>query len=155
MSRENQLRVGMISWAHVHAEFRAKALSEIPTARIVAISDDDEERGRHAADRFGVANFSTDWRHVVERDDVDVVFVHSENALHAEQVIACAEAGKDVFCEKPIATDLVDADRMVDAVERAGVAVSERIPCIAAPLGSTETYLRTKKTKMGHLLEEI
>src|SRR6058998_3540122 len=43
----------------------------------------------------------------------------------------------------------------VEAVERAGVAVSERIPCIAAPLGSTETYLRTKKTKMGHLLEEI
>jgi GTP cyclohydrolase II len=43
----------------------------------------------------------------------------------------------------------------VDAVERAGVEVSERIPCLAAPLGSTETYLRTKKTKMGHLLEEI
>jgi GTP cyclohydrolase II len=43
----------------------------------------------------------------------------------------------------------------IEAVERAGVEVSERIPCIAAPLGSTETYLRTKKTKMGHLLEEI
>src|SRR5437762_4473408 len=43
----------------------------------------------------------------------------------------------------------------VEAMERAGVRVVERIPCIAAPLGSTETYLRTKKTKMGHLLEEI
>jgi predicted dehydrogenase len=121
MSRERELRVGMISWAHVHAEFRAKALSEIPGTRIVAISDDDEQRGREAADRFGVSDFTTDWRRIVERDDVDVVFVHSENARHAEQVVACAEAGKDVFCEKPIATDIADADRMVEAVERAGV----------------------------------
>jgi len=43
----------------------------------------------------------------------------------------------------------------VEAVERAGIRVAERIPCIAAPLDSTETYLRTKRTKMGHLLEEI
>jgi GTP cyclohydrolase II len=43
----------------------------------------------------------------------------------------------------------------VEAVERAGIHVSERIPCLVAPLDSTETYLRTKKTKMGHLLEEI
>jgi GTP cyclohydrolase II len=42
----------------------------------------------------------------------------------------------------------------VEAVERAGIRVAERIPCIAAPLDSTETYLRTKRTKMGHLLEE-
>jgi GTP cyclohydrolase II len=43
----------------------------------------------------------------------------------------------------------------VDAMERAGIRVTERIPCLAAPLDSTETYLRTKKTKMGHLIEEI
>jgi GTP cyclohydrolase II len=43
----------------------------------------------------------------------------------------------------------------VEAMERAGIRVTERIPCIAAPLDSTETYLRTKKTKMGHLIEEI
>jgi predicted dehydrogenase len=119
MSKE--LRVGMISWAHVHAEFRAKALSEIPGVRIVAISDDDEQRGRDAASRFGVPEFTSDWRRVVERDDIDVVFVHSENALHADQVEAAADAGKDVFCEKPIATTIADADRMVAAVERAGV----------------------------------
>ena len=43
----------------------------------------------------------------------------------------------------------------IEAVERAGIRVAERIPCQAAPLGSTEIYLRTKKTKMGHLLEEF
>ncbi|MBI1788808.1 MAG: GTP cyclohydrolase II [Acidobacteria bacterium] len=43
----------------------------------------------------------------------------------------------------------------VRAVERAGVLVAQRVPCLVAPLDSTETYLRTKKTKLGHLLEEL
>src|SRR5215470_13316905 len=112
------LRVGMISWAHVHAEFRAKALSEIAGTRIVAIADDDETRGRAAAKRWG-ASFVGDWRDLVQRADVDVVMVHSENARHADQVVAAAEAGKHVFCEKPIATAVADAERMVAAVEKA------------------------------------
>jgi predicted dehydrogenase len=116
-----QARIGMISWAHVHAEFRARALSEIPGARVVAISDDDEVRGRSAAQRFGVSEFTPDWRDIVARDDVDIVMVHSENSRHAEQVIAAAHAGKHVFCEKPIATSVADATDMVEAVRDAGV----------------------------------
>jgi predicted dehydrogenase len=116
-----ELRIGMISWAHVHAEFRAKALKELPGTRIVAISDDNEQRGRSAAQRFNVTDFIYDWRDLVRRDDIDVVMVHSENARHADQVIAAAQAGKHVFCEKPIATSSSDARRMLEAVEKAGV----------------------------------
>ena len=111
----------MISWAHVHAEFRAKALKELPNTRIVAISDDNEERGRAAAERFGVDNFVNDWKQLVRRDDIDVVMVHSENSRHVDQVVASAEAGKHIFCEKPVATSRVDAERMVKAVDKAGV----------------------------------
>lgn len=116
-----ELRVGMISWAHVHAEFRAKALSEIPGARVVAISDDNEARGRGAAKRFGVGKFHKDWRDLLADPEVDVVMVHSENSRHADQVVAAAEAGKHVFCEKPVATRTADAVKMVKAVEAAGV----------------------------------
>lgn len=117
----SDLRIGMISWAHVHAEFRAKAISEIPGATIVAIADDDEARGRAAAERWGVDSFTTDWRELVARDDLDIVMVHSENSRHAEQVIAVAASGKHVFCEKPIATTLADAQAMAHAVRAAGV----------------------------------
>jgi predicted dehydrogenase len=117
----HEIRIGMISWAHVHAEFRARAISEIPGARIVAIADENEARGRSAAERFGVADFTTDWRELVARDDLDLVMVHSENGNHVEQVIAVAESGKHVFCEKPIATRLEDAVAMAAAVQRAGV----------------------------------
>lgn len=115
------IRVGMISWAHVHAEFRAQALAEIPGVRVVAISDDDEARGRAAAARFGVDDFVPDWRDLVTRDDVDVVMIHSENSRHRDQVIAAAEAGKHVFCEKPVATTVADATAMAAAVRAAGV----------------------------------
>jgi predicted dehydrogenase len=121
MREPRTVRIGMISWAHVHAEFRARAISEIPGARIVAIADDDEVRGRAAAERWGVTEFVTDWRDLIARDDIDVVMVHSENAVHVEQVIAAARAGKHVFCEKPIATSVTDAKRMAAAVREAGV----------------------------------
>jgi predicted dehydrogenase len=117
----DDIRIGMISWAHVHAEFRAKAIGEIPGARVVAIADEDEARGRSAAERFGVDDFTTDWRALVARDDIDVVMVHSENGNHVDQVIAAARAGKHVFCEKPIATKLEDAQAMAAAVREAGV----------------------------------
>jgi predicted dehydrogenase len=116
-----ELRVGMVGWAHVHAEFRAKALKELPGTRIVAVSDDNEQRGRAAAKRFGVQEFVPNWRDLVRRDDIDAVMVHSENSRHVDQVTAAAEAGKHVFCEKPVATNAADARRMVQAVESAGV----------------------------------
>jgi predicted dehydrogenase len=121
VTEPRQIRIGMISWAHVHAEFRAKAISEIPGARIVAIADDNEARGRSAAERWGVESFTTDWHELVARDDLDLVMVHSENAVHVDQVIAVAESGKHVFCEKPIATEVADAKRMAEAVAKAGV----------------------------------
>jgi len=117
----DEARIGMISWAHIHAEFRARAISEIPGARIVAISDDNEVRGKDAADRWQVADFTPDWMSLVGRDDIDIVMVHSENGRHAAQVIAAAQAGKHVFCEKPVATTPADAQRMADAVRLAGV----------------------------------
>jgi len=118
---KSELRVGMISWAHVHAEFRAKALSEIPGTRLVAVSDDNEERGRSAAKRFGAGRFHKRWQDLVADPEVDIVMVHSENSRHADQVVAVAEAGKHVFCEKPVATRVADAVRMVAAVDKAGV----------------------------------
>jgi predicted dehydrogenase len=68
-----------------------------------------------------VSEFIPDWRDLVRRDDLDVVMVHSENSRHVDHVIAAAEAGKHVFCEKPMATSAADALKMVQAIENAGV----------------------------------
>jgi myo-inositol 2-dehydrogenase/D-chiro-inositol 1-dehydrogenase len=62
-----------------------------------------------------------DWRELLDRTDVDAVILGSPSALHAEQVVAFAGAGKHVFCEKPIATDLASADRALAAADAGGI----------------------------------
>jgi predicted dehydrogenase len=70
---------------------------------------------------FGWERYETDWRKVVANPEIDVIDVSTPGNLHAEIAIAAAEAGKAVFCEKPIGNTLEEATRMLEAVEKAGV----------------------------------
>ena len=72
--------------------------------------------------KWGYESLETDWQKLVERDDIDLVDVCTPNFMHKDCVIAAAEAGKIVVCEKPIAMNVAEAQEMVDAVEKAGVA---------------------------------
>lgn len=74
-----------------------------------------------AAARFGWEETATDWRAVVERDDIDVVDICTPGDSHAEIAIAAARAGKAVLCEKPLANSVRDAERMLAAVRKARV----------------------------------
>ncbi len=73
------------------------------------------------ADRWGWAETETDWHRIVERDDIDIVDIGLPTHLHAETAIAAARSGKHVFCEKPIALNLAEAEAMLAAAEQAGV----------------------------------
>jgi predicted dehydrogenase len=77
------------------------------------------ERARQS---LGWEEGATDWRDVVRRKDIDLVDVCTPGDSHADIAIAAARAGKHVFCEKPLANSLKDAERMLAAVEKAGVA---------------------------------
>jgi len=74
-----------------------------------------------AARRLGWREASTDWRAVVERPEIDVVDICTPGDSHAEIAVAAAEAGKAVLCEKPLANTRAESERMLAAVESAGV----------------------------------
>jgi predicted dehydrogenase len=74
-----------------------------------------------AGRQLGWEETATDWRRVIERPDIDIVDICSPGDTHAEMAIAAAQAGKAVFCEKPLANTVADAERMLAAVERARV----------------------------------
>jgi predicted dehydrogenase len=73
------------------------------------------------AERWGWEHSATDWQEVVKRADVDVVDISAPGNVHAEIGIAAAEAGKHVFCEKPLTFTLADGKKMLAAVRKAGV----------------------------------
>ena len=90
-----------------------------PVLEIVA--DIDAKALERWAGEFGFARWTTNWREVVEDPRVDVVDITTPNALHAEMAIAAAQAGKHIYCEKPLATTSADAARIVAAVTKSGV----------------------------------
>ena len=73
------------------------------------------------AENWGFTSFETDWRKLVARGDVDLIDIASPNDTHAEIAIAAAAAGKMVMCEKPLGRNAAELEKMVAAVESAGV----------------------------------
>ena len=121
------VRVAILSFAHSHANGYAGVLTRLPDVELVAIADEDAERGKAAAAQFG-GEWIADYREVVKRDDVDAVVICSENVRHKEMTIAAAEAGKHVLCEKPLATTVEDAQAMIDACVKHGVKLQTAFP---------------------------
>src|SRR3989454_11249198 len=74
------------------------------------------------ASRWGYESVETDWRKLIERDDIDLIDICTPNNTHAEIAIAAARAGKMILCEKPLALNAEEAEKMVAAVEKAKVA---------------------------------
>jgi len=89
--------------------------------RLASVSDVVEERAAQLADEFGAESWTTDYREIIDDRSVDAIFVTSSTSTHREVVIAAAEAGKAIFCEKPIALTLEDTDEMIAAIDRKGV----------------------------------
>jgi predicted dehydrogenase len=74
-----------------------------------------------AAAQFNVKKFTSEAMDVITDPDVDAVWICSPSQYHADQIKACAENGKHVFCEKPIATDLAETVEAINACNEAGV----------------------------------
>jgi len=113
---------GLMGRAHAHGYTVAPHVRELGvTPRLRVISGRDEAAVAAAAARYGVAEWTRDWREVVTRSDVDIVDVCTPPGAHAEVVEAAAAAGKAVVCEKPLAADFASAHRAAHAAADAGV----------------------------------
>lgn len=126
------LRIAMLSFAHVHANGYAEAVAKHPEATIQCIWDDDPERGRAAAERFGVPLYR-DLGAVVGSPEVDAVVVNAPTSQHPEVIKAAIEHGKHVFTEKALTITTREADEIVDAVHRSGIKFMISLPSRTRP----------------------
>ncbi|MFI7016415.1 Gfo/Idh/MocA family protein [Streptomyces sp. NPDC050164] len=119
------LRVGMVGYAFMGAAHSqgwrtAGRVFDLPLNPVQAvICGRDAAAVRAAADRHGWASTETDWRALVERDDVDLVDICTPGDSHAEIALAALAAGKHVLCEKPLANTVEEATSMARAAEEA------------------------------------
>src|SRR3954468_20788230 len=117
--------IGLIGYAfmgaaHSQAWRTAPHFFDLPMRpQLTVLAGRDAVRVADAAVRLGWSSVETDWRRVLDRDDVDLVDVCTPGDTHAEIAIAALEAGKHVLCEKPLANTVAEAEAMAEAAARA------------------------------------
>lgn len=114
---------GFMGRTHSNAFRQAPAFFDLDrTPVLTAVCSRTPGKAQAFAQNWGYASSETDWRAMIDRDDIDLIDIASPNDTHEEIAIAAAEAGKMVMCEKPLGRNAAESQRMVDAVNRAGVA---------------------------------
>lgn len=125
MTTAKPLRVGMAGYAfmgaaHSHAWRTAPRFFDLPLQpQLTAVAGRNADGVRAAAAKLGWESAETDWRRLIERDDIDLIDICTPGNTHAEIAIAALEAGKHVLCEKPLANSVDEAERMTAAAEEA------------------------------------
>src|SRR6516162_8615303 len=111
------------------ARFHARALAEVPGARLVALVSRNPANARAVAETVGVScDVSTELAPVLARKDVDIVIVATPSGAHMEPAVAAAEAGKHVVVEKPLEVTVERCDRIINACDRHGVKLCTIFP---------------------------
>jgi len=116
-----KVRIGMIGAGRigrVHAETIAMGL---PDAELCAVSDIYFDAARQCADLYRIPKAVKSHREIMQDPDIDAIFICSSTDTHSQMIIEGAQAGKHIFCEKPIDFDLGRIDQALDAVNQAGV----------------------------------
>src|SRR6266545_4743328 len=121
------LNVGMIGYgfmgrAHSNAYAKVNHFFDLEYRPILkAVCARNADRAKAFQAKWGYESVETDWRKLIERKDIDLVDICVPNNLHAEIALAAAQAGKMILCEKPLAMNGPEGQKMIDAVERAKV----------------------------------
>jgi len=123
--------------AHTNAWANVAHFFDLELKPVLKVVCDTNEPAMEAfAAKWGWQETETDWRKLIERDDIDIVDICTPPGIHKEIAVAAAHAGKHVFCEKPIALSCAEATEMRDAAEAAGIVnylnhEYRRVPAIA------------------------
>ena len=116
----DRIRFGIIGTGRITRRLVAE-LQSTEGAAVTAIASRTEDRAQWYADQYGIAAAVTGYQNLLTREDVDAVYISLPPSMHAEWSIAAAAAGKDVLCEKPLATTTAEAKSIDQACRENGV----------------------------------
>ena len=119
MPIERRVRIGVIGLG-IMGEQYIRAFRNHPLAEVTAAASRTPERAAEVANRYSIPTACAEWRELVERQDVDAVYVATPDHLHYEPARAALEAGKHVLIEKPMTLDVDEADALIEMARKSG-----------------------------------
>src|SRR3974390_55328 len=118
-----KLGVGVVGVGTMGRQHAQNIRCLIPEARLIGVADADLKRAEQAAAELEIGHYYNSVEALVEHPDIQAVVIVTPAKFHAAAIRVCAQAGKDIFCEKPFTLALEEADEMVDITRKAGVRV--------------------------------
>lgn len=112
MAAHDLLRIGLVGLGRLGKRHAQNLAERVPGAKLVAVCSPVAEEREWAKNALGVEALHADLRELLARGDVDAVFLVTPTALHPGQIVQALQAGKHVFCEKPLALDLAECRRV-------------------------------------------
>ncbi|MDQ3809380.1 MAG: Gfo/Idh/MocA family oxidoreductase [Chloroflexota bacterium] len=113
--------MAVIGVGAIGAHHARNLASRVPGARLAGVADPMPDAAQEIAAALGGVRWSLDYEDLLSDDSVEAVVVATPARFHADAIVAAAQAGKAVFCEKPISHELAEADRAIEAAHAAGV----------------------------------
>ena len=141
-----EVKLGIVGTGQI-GKMHLTKYQQVPGARMIAACDVNEAELKRVAQQFSIPHVFTDFRQLLAMDEVVAVDVCLHNNLHAPVSIAAMEAGKHVYCEKPLAGSHTDAARMCETAKRTGRMLSMQL----GSLYGKDTAAAQRLIKDGHL----
>ncbi len=142
------IRLGIISFAHMHAYSYADCITQLEGVELAGVFDEDENRANEAAKQFHTQAF-TDCGALLQQD-IQGVVICTENIHHKKYTLMAADAQKHILCEKPIATNIADANEMIDHCKQQGVQLMIAFPCRYSTVINRVHFI-VSKGKLGNI----
>ena len=119
-----EIKWGLIGCGDISRKRVAPGIIDADNSRLVTVNRSNFSKAESFAKEFGAEKWTKDWKELIQDNDINAVYIATPVYLHAEQTIAAAEAGKHVLCEKAMALNTADADKMIDACRANNVKLS-------------------------------
>ena len=127
MEKKSPIKIGIMSFAHMHAVAYAHCLQDLPEVEFAGIADDDAARAKKMGRQFKVKVFPK--YEDMLASDIDAVIVCSESVNHRRHVVMAAQSEKHALCEKPLATNKHDAEAIIEVSKRSNTKLQVAFPC--------------------------
>lgn len=140
MAKNDRVKVGIIG-SQFAADLHAAAFQKsADVAEVVAVASPSPGNAQALAKKYAIPSVYLDYREMLKRSDIEMVTIAAPNYLHAQMMSDCAQHGKHVVCEKPLAMTIEEGEHMVDAAKRHGVLLMYAEELLFAP-----KYVRAKQ----------